>query len=170
MARPGKTKPSKSSKKKKTLRFFTVTEEIDGALVCNCPEYKATGKPCTEILAARLFIEFGPAKPYLEDPQGPDTHGPKAKGKGKKTKQAPKPKRGSDGRNKQRPAADHRVEAEIDDFLEHIEKGWQAFGSGDESDQFSDEEGPTPKKSKQDKEGTRALWKFVTLIPFCESS
>ncbi|KAJ7117992.1 hypothetical protein C8R43DRAFT_1137460 [Mycena crocata] len=159
MARPGKDKSKSEDKKKKKkkgkneLRFFTVTEEKDGALVCDCPDYEATGKPCAEILAARLYIEFGPAQPYLAEPEGSDTHGPKAKGK--KAKHPCKTKGGSDGRRKQRPVFDHMVDEDIDNFLDHEEKGWQAFGSDDKSDQFSDVEGPSPKKSKPDAPGTQ---------------
>ncbi|KAJ7178328.1 hypothetical protein C8R43DRAFT_1187889 [Mycena crocata] len=161
MARPGKDKSKSEDKKKRKkkgneLRFFTVTEEKDGALVCDCPDYEATGKPCAEILAARLYIEFGPAQPYLAEPEGSDTHGPKAKGK--KAKHPRKTKGGSDGRRKQRPVFDHTVDEDIDDFLDHEEKGWQAFGSDDESDQFSDVEGPSPKKSKPDAPGTQGQY------------
>ena len=58
-------KSGKDDKDDKSLRFFLVTQEEDGALVCECPEFKATGKVCVEILATRLEIDFGPAKPYL---------------------------------------------------------------------------------------------------------
>lgn len=58
-------KSSKDDKDSKSLRFYLVTQEEDGALVCQCPDFKATGKVCVDILATRLEIDFGPAKPYL---------------------------------------------------------------------------------------------------------
>ncbi|KAJ7694524.1 hypothetical protein B0H14DRAFT_3905649, partial [Mycena olivaceomarginata] len=54
----GDRKKKKKSKHKddnpsgpQAIRSYKVTEEPDGTLVCNCPEFRATGKVCTEILA-----------------------------------------------------------------------------------------------------------------------
>lgn len=47
-----------------TIRSFRV-DEVNGAFVCDCPQFKSTGKTCPEILALRLHLKFGSAKPYL---------------------------------------------------------------------------------------------------------
>ncbi|KAJ7496642.1 hypothetical protein FB451DRAFT_1386024 [Mycena latifolia] len=130
----------KKKKKKKSITFHTVTQEPDGALTCDCDDFLATGKACQDILATGLYINFGPAKPYLEDAQGPDLHGPRAKGKRCVPKKSKRQGRGP------RPLADHKVEEELFGFLDQIEKGWSAFG---DDDQFSDAaEEPERKKAK----------------------
>lgn len=84
-----------------------------------------------------------------EATQGPDPHGPKAKGK----KRGPKAKRPSGPRGP-RQIADSKIEDELESFFESVDQGWDPFGSDDafSDDAFSDElsEGePERKKSKQ---------------------
>ncbi|KAJ7845286.1 hypothetical protein B0H14DRAFT_2584835, partial [Mycena olivaceomarginata] len=78
----GDRKKKKKSKHKddnpsgpQAIRSYKVTEEPDGTLVCNCPEFRATGKVCTEILAFHLAVAD---KSHL--------HEPAAKGKKKPAK------------------------------------------------------------------------------------
>lgn len=82
-----------------------------------------------------------------EDAQGPDLHGPKAKGQTR----IPKATRRSGKARGQRPVTDHAVEKDLEDYLTHFEKGYDPFGSDDAfSDEFSDEDEPARKKSKHD--------------------
>ncbi|KAJ7440286.1 hypothetical protein B0H11DRAFT_1933793 [Mycena galericulata] len=151
MTKNKKDKDKVSKKKKKddsndTIRSFTVTED-NGALVCNCPDFEATGKPCREILAVRIQKEFGPAKPYLgylAATQGLDVHGPKPKGKTK----APKAKPRTGGRGP-RPIADYKIQDDLDSFLEKVERGYNPFKSDDEFSESDREGEPERKKSKQ---------------------
>ncbi|KAJ7495984.1 hypothetical protein B0H11DRAFT_2226977 [Mycena galericulata] len=148
MTKNKKDKDKVSKKKKKddsndTIRSFTVTED-NGALVCNCPDFEATGKPCQEILAVRIQKEFGPAKPYLAATQGVDVHGPKRKGKTKVPKA--KPRMGGRG---PRPIADYKIQDDLDSFLEKVERGYNPFKSDDEFSESDHEGEPERKKSKQ---------------------
>jgi hypothetical protein len=168
----GDRKKKKKSKHKddnpsgpQTIRSYKVTEEPDGTLVCNCPEFRATGKVCTEILAVRLSIEFGPPGPYF----GLDSHSllfaalahqfhlavadkshldePAAKRKKKPAKVTLGKARGS-GKRGQHPLADHRVERDYEDFLGRLDKGWAPFDS--DSEEFTDPDLETqPKKKKK---------------------
>ncbi|KAJ7109223.1 hypothetical protein C8R44DRAFT_986254 [Mycena epipterygia] len=63
------------------VKYYTVIQEADGSLVCNCPAYRAAGKTCKDIVAARYHLNFGPPEDYMSAEQGPDDHGPAAKGK-----------------------------------------------------------------------------------------
>ncbi|KAJ6632372.1 hypothetical protein B0H10DRAFT_1938003 [Mycena sp. CBHHK59/15] len=60
-----KKKHKPKEPKEHHVKYYIVTQEPDGALVCTCPEFAAMGKTCAEICAARLQLEFGPATPYL---------------------------------------------------------------------------------------------------------
>ncbi|KAJ7751274.1 hypothetical protein DFH07DRAFT_774879 [Mycena maculata] len=145
----GKDKAEPSKKKVKdpdTLIFYLVTEEPDGALVCKCKEFKQTGKPCRDILAAQLYQKFGAAKPYLEDSQGPDLHGQKSKG----AKRIPKASRTGTGGARRRIVADHKIEHELDTFLEELDQGWKLSTDEDfsESEESSPEGDPKKKKNK----------------------
>ncbi|KAJ7886149.1 hypothetical protein B0H14DRAFT_2563469 [Mycena olivaceomarginata] len=116
-----------------TIRSYKVTEEPDGTLVCNCPEFRATGKVCTEILAA-VADKF-----HLDEPA--------AKGKKKPAKVTLGKARGS-GKRGQHPLADHRVERDYKDFLGRLDKGWAPFDS--DSEEFTDPDLETqPKKKKK---------------------
>ncbi|KAJ6496507.1 hypothetical protein C8R47DRAFT_1212829 [Mycena vitilis] len=124
-----------------SLEGHQVTENHDGSLSCACREFKATGKACVEILAMRLYLEFGPAAPYLGK-DDIDVHGPTAKGKGKQ-------KKGSGpGRTGQRAPADHRIDKDHDEFLERQDKGWKAFSTDEEFTDSDDDKQPKPQKTK----------------------
>ncbi|KAJ7346080.1 hypothetical protein DFH08DRAFT_961557 [Mycena albidolilacea] len=150
----GDRKKKKKSKHKddnpsgpQTIRSYKVTEEPDGTLVCNCPEFRATGKVCTEILAVRLSIEFGPPGPYFAVADKSHLDEPAAKGKKKPAKVTGGKARGSDKRG-QHPLADHRVERDYEDFLGRLDKGWAPFDS--DSEEFTDPDLETqPKKKKK---------------------
>ncbi|KAJ7681457.1 hypothetical protein B0H14DRAFT_3678449 [Mycena olivaceomarginata] len=130
-----------------TIRSYKVTEEPDGTLVCNCPEFRATGKVCTEILAVRLSIEFGPPGPYFAVADKFHLDEPAAKGKKKPAKVTLGKARGS-GKRGQHPLADHRVERDYEDFLGRLDKGWAPFDS--DSEEFTDPDLETqPKKKKK---------------------
>ncbi|KAJ6513848.1 hypothetical protein C8R47DRAFT_622509 [Mycena vitilis] len=125
-----------------SLEGHQVTENHDGSLSCACREFKATGKACVEILAMRLYLEFGPAAPYLVSRDDIDVHGPTAKGKGKQ-------KKGSGpGRTGQRAPADHRIDKDHDEFLERQDKGWKAFSTDEEFTDSDDDKQPKPQKTK----------------------
>lgn len=47
------------------VKYYTVIREPDGSLVCNCPAYRAAGKTCRDIVAARYHLNFGPPENYL---------------------------------------------------------------------------------------------------------
>ncbi|KAJ6547522.1 hypothetical protein B0H19DRAFT_1166092 [Mycena capillaripes] len=143
----------KKKKKKKTtsnseggLVYHKVTENADSSLSCDCREFKSTGKPCVEILAMRLHLEYGPAKPYFA-PRDDELHGPPAKGKGKK-KQTKGRAGSGPGKRGQRAIADHRVDKDHEMFLERIDKGWRGFDTDEEFTETEDESQPKHKKMK----------------------
>ncbi|KAJ7045955.1 hypothetical protein C8F04DRAFT_1173879 [Mycena alexandri] len=155
-------KDKKKAKDSKELRYYRVTEDHDGALVCNCPEFDKTGKPCVEILAARLQIEFGPSKAYFGLPTAADSEDDnvlpaKAKSKGKKQRAGSGP-----GRRGQRAPADHRVEEVHNAFLERVEKGWNPFGNNQDFTDTEDEGQPQQKKSKLEDKDDEAVGSKVT--------
>ncbi|KAJ7700577.1 hypothetical protein B0H16DRAFT_1834871 [Mycena metata] len=65
------------------VRHYTVQRNQHGALICDCPQYRATAKTCPDIAAARYYMEFGPPTKYNMAEQGSDERGPQTKGKGK---------------------------------------------------------------------------------------
>ncbi|KAJ6620767.1 hypothetical protein B0H10DRAFT_2356313 [Mycena sp. CBHHK59/15] len=147
-----KKKHKPKEPKEHRVKYYIVTQEPDGALVCTCPEFAATGKTCAEICAARLQLEFGPATPYLISPENPqdddsDSDAPLRKPQNKKSKGIPKPKRASGAGRKPREELDHRVDTLLDEYLDRLDRGWNPFGSDDEIDDDSDSE-PAKKKSK----------------------
>ncbi|KAF7330611.1 SWIM-type domain-containing protein [Mycena sanguinolenta] len=143
--REKKQKTQNSNHSTQEIRFHRVTEEVDGALTCNCPEYRGTGKACVEILAVRTLLEFGPPKAYFAEPKD-DPEAPKGK---KRVQFSRKAARGS-GKRGQRPLADRQVQKDHDKLLERLDDGWTAFDSDEDGDfTDSDDEGqPAKKKSK----------------------
>ncbi|KAJ7719802.1 hypothetical protein B0H16DRAFT_1739144 [Mycena metata] len=65
------------------VQHYTVQRNQHGALICDCPQYRATAKTCPDIAAARYYMEFGPPTKYNMAEQGSDERGPQTKGKGK---------------------------------------------------------------------------------------
>ncbi|KAJ6454191.1 hypothetical protein C8R45DRAFT_1112130 [Mycena sanguinolenta] len=150
-------KKKKSNKEKKTktknanhdteprIRSYRVTQEVDGALVCNCPEYRETGKACVDILAIRTYLEFGPPKAYFTEFKDTDiSKAPKGK-KGVRTSGQPARRSGKRG---QRSISDHRVDKEYETFLDHLEDGWTAFGSIEDGDFTDSDDQDRPAKKK----------------------
>ncbi|KAF7362355.1 hypothetical protein MVEN_00582200 [Mycena venus] len=169
----GKKKKSKSKdtdggQSSQVLRPFRVTEEKGGTLVCQCPEFRATGKVCQEILAVRLWMDFGPPQPYFAEPQDSDTKDSQEKGKKKATRGSGGKARGS-GKRGQRPITDHRVEKDYSDFLERMGKGWQAFDTDDDFTDTDVEGQPPPKKKKSEHlekpAGSQGVWLQPSFLP-----
>lgn len=49
----------------KDITSVLVTEEADGALICNCSSYRQTGRNCRHMIAVRLFERNGPIHDYI---------------------------------------------------------------------------------------------------------
>ncbi|KAJ7890613.1 hypothetical protein B0H14DRAFT_3851295 [Mycena olivaceomarginata] len=122
-------------------RYHTVTQERDGTFVCDCHKFGETGKMCADIVAARLYDEFGHSGDYLKPEQGPEEHGPAAKGKGQ-------PKKSTTGKKgvKLGLPADKAVDDTYDALLQKLEDtpDWNPFGDT-ESNASDTEQTTTPR-------------------------
>ncbi|KAJ7603647.1 hypothetical protein FB45DRAFT_897518, partial [Roridomyces roridus] len=137
-----------------TLRSYYVTQDKKGNLSCTCRQFRATGKPCPEILAIQLEIQFGPSKNYEQAAPSKESRKKRTKGKKKKKKEGTDTDSGEDEpgpgkKRRERPIPDHQVNDELESFFASLANGWKPFDTDDESDVSSEDESkPKSKKSK----------------------
>ncbi|KAJ6491845.1 hypothetical protein C8R47DRAFT_1214635 [Mycena vitilis] len=115
--------------------FHTVIENADGALVCDCHEYSQTGKPCVDLLVARMARQYGPAQNFI-DLESRTERGKNAQANVPKRQ----PRRGQGQRFQAR--SDYTVDAEHEGFLAKLEAGHDPY-KGD-----LEEEVDAPKSSE----------------------
>ncbi|KAF9525899.1 hypothetical protein CPB83DRAFT_908865 [Crepidotus variabilis] len=117
--------------------YATVTEELDGALICNCQAFQMTGKPCVHISAAQIQRDYGPVDQYLELETRND-RGPESKGKYHRAKKSTKERR-------HQARSDGIVDEEIERIMEMMEKEDESDLDDAESKMDVDTDNPTQK-------------------------
>ncbi|KAF8055809.1 hypothetical protein FPV67DRAFT_1434064 [Lyophyllum atratum] len=127
------------------LSFYTVIEERDGALVCNCPSFRATGKSCMHVMVARMERDFGPVGNYLNVETVRNERGKKARGV---IKNPVKPAAQRGRRFQAR--SDETVDKELYSFFERSEKDEGGHSSDVAEHSEPSEEDKEEKEEKQD--------------------
>ncbi|KAJ7017815.1 hypothetical protein C8F04DRAFT_1199884 [Mycena alexandri] len=110
--------------------FFEVTLHDDGALTCNCPTFRETGKTCEHTFGVNLELEFGDVDIYNGGNNPKDAW---------QSFQRPKnnPKKTQLGRRQQQ-CSDRMVTADLDRFLDQINKDHNPWHSNDNQPNSSD--------------------------------
>ncbi|KAJ6602245.1 hypothetical protein B0H10DRAFT_1823265 [Mycena sp. CBHHK59/15] len=93
--------------------YYTVIEEEDGTLSCNCPGSRQTGKTCEHTFGVKLEIDFGNVERYNDLETIRKTRGKAARG------QKNNPAKKKPGRQPQR-RSDRTVTADLDRFLDQV--------------------------------------------------
>ncbi|KAH7904667.1 hypothetical protein BJ138DRAFT_1119193 [Hygrophoropsis aurantiaca] len=110
--------------------YYTVIEECDHSLVCNCSAFGQTGKTCEHIFAARLQRDHGPVEEHEDIETVRKERGTQARGRRTSFSVSQRTK----GRRTQaRP--DNMVDEEVHSFFDKIAQGVELFNesSGDDN-------------------------------------
>ncbi|KAJ6561348.1 hypothetical protein B0H10DRAFT_1966545 [Mycena sp. CBHHK59/15] len=106
--------------------YYTVIEEEDGTLSCNCPGSRQTGKTCEHTFGVKLEIDFGNVERYNDLETIRKTRGKAARG------QKNNPAKKKPGRQPQR-RSDRTVTADLDRFLDQVKNKINPWESDSDS-------------------------------------
>ncbi|KAJ7852530.1 hypothetical protein B0H13DRAFT_1207524 [Mycena leptocephala] len=128
------------------VKHHTVIRDHQGNFSCDCSKFRTTGKTCSDIVAARYYAAYGPPADYLKSEQGPENHGPAAKGQ---KKVPPRNSTGKKGRKTNLPT-DGTVDDIHDLFLEQLEqeKDWNPFSAQERPPPINDSRETIPPRTK----------------------